>query len=110
MGITFLNSPMGSVFQAFEELYPDKDCLFEFVPQIEGGGYGVTIFPDDGSTTVIFVDINLSYLDMLDIITHELAHLVVGVVGGDGHGEEWGKVYGFILDKYEEIEKKRVFG
>lgn len=56
----FLNDPFAMVWQAFQNLYPDKNCDVYWDPNLqpdEAGKpvYGVTVFNDDGKV-LVFVD------------------------------------------------------
>ena len=55
----FQNDPFAMVWQAFKNLYPEKDCICFFdVIEKNGNGdtvYGETLFHDDG-TMYVFVD------------------------------------------------------
>lgn len=76
----FLNDPFAMVWQAFQNLYPDKNCDVYWDPNLqpdEAGKsvYGVTVFNDDGKV-LVFVDAMISVNNAVEILAHELAHVV----------------------------------
>lgn len=101
----FQNDMFAIVWQAFKNLYPDKDCQVYWEPQIrdeEDGKpvYGLTDFEDDGTVSV-FVKPSLEAADAVEILAHELAHVAVGIE--HDHDEVWQKVFDKIFDEYNRI-------
>lgn len=101
----FQNDMFGMVWQAFKNLYPDKECEIYWEPQIrdeENGQpvYGMTDFGDDGKVTV-FVKPSLAVADAVEVLAHELAHVAVGV--DHGHDEAWEKAFDDIFAEYNRI-------
>ena len=58
MASPFINDPTAIVARAFSELYPGVEYVAQYVPDLRdetnGTAYGLTIFPDDGSTPTLF--------------------------------------------------------
>ncbi len=106
--ITFYD-PMSFVIKAFLELYGNKYRVkIQFNPDIAKDmkpPYGVTIFPDDKSTPVIEISPNIPYTAILEILIHELAHIVMGPKSMK-HGNEWNTVYQRILKKYNIVSRR----
>lgn len=101
----FQNDMFSIVWQAFKNLYPDKDCQVYWEPQIrdeEDGKpvYGLTDFGDDGTVSV-FVKPSLEAADAVEILAHELAHVAVGIE--HDHDEVWQEVFDKIFDEYNRI-------
>ena len=101
----FINDMFSMVYRAFKNLYPDKECECQWVPECEKAedGHnvlGVTTFTDDGK---VYVDISaqLKVVDAVEIFAHELAHVAVGE--NEDHGEEWEKAFDAIFDEYNRI-------
>jgi len=99
------NDPFKVVLQAAEELWPDLKVDIQWNPTMKMNKkeYGCTIFPEDGSTPLIELNPGLKVKYAVEILGHELAHVVVGV--GAGHGPEWQKAFEAIFDKYSELMK-----
>jgi len=100
------NDPLKFILIAFYELYPDQNAFIQFQPQLRGaefGECGSTLFPDDGSIPIIEISTKIPYEAVPEILTHELAHLVIPE---DEHGEKWEGVFEKIHSKYEEIIRK----
>lgn len=101
----FANDIFAFIWQAFKNLYPDKECDCFWEPQIredENGNevFGLTDFGDDGYV-VVFVRPDLKVADAGEILAHELAHVAVGVE--HEHDEEWEKAFDNIFEEYNRI-------
>lgn len=101
----FCNDMFAIVYMAFKHLYPDKQCLIQWVPEIEKDEkghevYGLTTFADDGN---VYVDIlaKLNVIDAVEILAHELAHVAVGDKAG--HGKEWQDAFDDLDKEYNRI-------
>ena len=103
----FVNDPFAIVWQAFKNLYPDKDCICQFaVLDADKSGkapYGVTDFQPDGRVFV-FVDGNMKIADAVEVFAHELAHVAVGIDAD--HGEEWEAAFDAIFNEYNRIAQQ----
>ena len=59
MASPFMNDPTAIVALAFRELYPRLEYYAQYVPGLEDEegkpAYGLTIFPDDGSTPIVCI-------------------------------------------------------
>jgi hypothetical protein len=98
--------PIHQTIQAINELYPDLECIIQYDPGINPNEYkGVTCFPEDGSIPVIDISPIIPYMAVVEILCHEVSHVVVGVLpkGEDDHGKKWQDVMQKIEDKYNEI-------
>lgn len=105
MKTPFKNDIFAMIWQAFKNLYPDKDCECFWEPEIldtEKGetAYGLTDFGDDGVVTV-FVKPSLSVTDAAEIFAHELAHVAVGLE--HDHDSVWEKSFDDIFVEYNRI-------
>ncbi len=108
MNNPFKNDPFEIVWEAFKNLYPDKDCecWFDVLddPKDKDGHYGLTQWSDDGAITVA-VDVGLRLADAVEIFAHELAHVAVGADAD--HGEEWEEAFDAIHAEYDRIGYER---
>lgn len=105
METPFINDMFSMVWRAFKNLYPDKECKCQWVPELEKSEdgeqpLGVTTFTDDGE---VYVDIvaTLAVTDAIEIFAHELAHVAVGE--GEKHGKAWEEAFDKIFDEYNRI-------
>ena len=101
----FENDIFALIWQAFKNLYPDKECKCFWEPQIredESGNevFGLTDFGEDGSVTV-FVRPDLEVSVAGEILAHELAHVAVGV--DHEHDEAWKNAFEAIFKEYNKI-------
>ena len=60
--------------------------------------YGMTFFPDNGSDPIIQLDCNLSVKDAVEVLAHELAHVIAGI--DKNHGKEWEDIFSEIHELY----------
>lgn len=105
----FKNDQYEIVYQAFKNLFPDKDCEIWWEEQIRDDVtgnecYGLTDFPqdDDPNRTIrVFVKPSLTVNDSVEILAHELAHVGVGVE--HNHDEVWYKAFDDMFDEYNRL-------
>ena len=101
----YMNDPSAIVARAFAELYPGIDYHAQFVPDLcdESGNraFGLTIFPDDGSTPIVCISAEAPISAAPELLAHELAH--VATPEDRDHGEAWKEAEKAIGDKYDEI-------
>jgi len=95
--IRFLN-PLGVLKEVFEQEYPDYNCEVHFVEN-QKNSLGETFFPDDGGDPIIQIGAEKTIPQMLDIMAHELAHVVAGITAE--HGKEWENIYNNIYKVYQ---------
>ena len=108
----FLNDPFSLVWQAFHNLYPDKECEIyyddhddEEVSSTSENEYGCTLFPEDGSTPVINIFANYPVKILVEILAHELAHVAVG--SSHEHDETWNDAFEDIFQEYNRLGIER---
>ena len=101
----FVNDPFSLVYQAFRNLYPEKECKVFWEPKIRdsenGEKYsGLTYFEEDGSVSVL-IDPGLKVSEATGVLAHELAHVGVGIE--HDHDEVWEKAFNAIFLEYNRI-------
>jgi len=106
--LVIANDPFKTLFEAVYELYPDLKANIQFNPELsfEDDEFGCTTFPDDGSTPLIDINPQLTVLDALEIIVHEIAHVVCGP--DHEHDKEWKRVFSQIHEKFQEVAMRIV--
>lgn len=91
MASPFINDPTAIVARAFSELYPGVEYVAQYVPDLRdetnGTAYGLTIFPDDGSTPIVCISAEAPISAAPELLAHELAH--VATPEDTEHGESW---------------------
>lgn len=98
--VEFKNTPLKDVIQATENLYGELNCEIYFGElQNSDGAYGITHFYTDGGVGV-GLDVDTPYRHMVEILAHELAHVVVNQSEEDDHGEKWQETFDKIYDEY----------
>jgi len=105
METPFTNDMFSMVWRAFKNLYPDKDCKCQWVPELEKSEdgkevFGLTTFTDNGN---VYVDIvaTLAVTDAIEIFAHELAHVAAGEE--EDHGKAWEEAFDKIFEEYNRI-------
>lgn len=105
MASPFINDPTAIVARAFSELYPGVEYVVQYVPDLRdetnGTAYGLTIFPDDGSTPIVCISAEVPISAGPELLAHELAHVAAGEAVE--HGPEWKAAEEAIFQKYNEI-------
>lgn len=105
MASPFINDPTAIVARAFSELYPGVEYVAQYVPDLRdetnGTAYGLTIFPDDGSTPIVCISAEVPISAGPELLAHELAHVAAGEAVE--HGPEWKAAEEAIFQKYNEI-------
>jgi hypothetical protein len=92
--------PINLLFDIVEELYPDTRAFIQFDSSIKGG-YGYTCFPEDKSIPVVNILPTLEYGATLEVIAHELAHVVSGE--NHEHDKKWESVFNNIHKRYNKF-------
>ncbi len=91
--------------RAFSELYPGVEYVAQYVPDLRdetnGTAYGLTIFPDDGSTPIVCISAEAPISAAPELLAHELAH--VATPEDTEHGESWSAASEAIFKKYNEL-------
>lgn len=105
METPFKNDIFSLIWQAFHNLYPDKQCDCYWEPEIrkaENGAeaFGLTDFGEDG-TVAVFVTPTIPVCDCAEILAHELAHVAVGVE--HNHDSAWEDAFDSIFREYNRI-------
>lgn len=107
--IEFYN-PIEDVFKAVENLYGEQTCEVRFETQDRINGKekkGCTCFHSDGSTPIISLSVELPLGGVLDVLSHEMAHLVLGPDVKEHHGEQWEQTYNAIYEEYCRLVQER---
>jgi hypothetical protein len=106
MASPFMNDPTAIVALAFRELYPRLEYYAQYVPGLEDEegkpAYGLTIFPDDGSTPIVCISAEVPISAGPELLAHELAHVAAGEAVE--HGPEWKAAEEAIFQKYNESD------
>lgn len=101
------NCPLDAVIQAAEEVAGGNlDCDIQF-GDCEGN-LGKTIFPYDGSRPVVVVKPELTIEGAMDVLAHELSHVIVGEGQSDPHGLDFQRVNDQIHDVYIANQEARL--
>lgn len=108
--IKFLENPHQILLDAVNELYPnadadiiflDKESYDEFVENKES--YACVKFTDNLKPLIV-VCIDVPYVASIELIAHEIAHVVCGYTDDPekAHGEEWKTVFTKINERYSQ--------
>lgn len=110
MASPFINDPTAIVARAFSELYPGIEYVAQYVPDLRdetnSTAYGLTIFPDDGSTPIVCISAEVPISAGPELLAHELAHVAAGEAVE--HGPEWKAAEEAIFQKYNEILNAKI--
>lgn len=97
--IKIINNPIDKVIDIAKLKYPSIECSVEFVEGLEEQRnlHGLCEFKENNCT--IYVDDELPFIAIVEVLAHELGHAYVG--NRDDHGSKWNEVYSFITDEFD---------
>lgn len=98
---TFLIDPLHLVVEVAERRYGRVDVLVQFDSGLEYPG--CTEFGDPDETPIITLNPNIPFYAVVEILAHELAHVLAGE--SEEHGEAWEEVFSRIHEDFEEAVK-----
>jgi len=108
--------PLVDVIQATVNLYGDVDAIIQYHPELKRSWKpslrfgrrvcGETYFPDDEATPVISLNPDIPLKHIIEILAHELAHVVVGY--DRDHDSDWKYAFDRIHDEYLKISEERM--
>lgn len=104
--VTWLNTPFADVIKAAENIYGEINCNIQINPALylEEKAYGATTFTDEGNV-IIELDGNTSVVNLIEILAHELAHVVTP--DDVEHGQRWEKAFDSIFKEYKRYCKEK---
>ncbi len=101
------------ILSAFTELWPKCPIpTIEWVEGIhekEGDPWANIQIPDDGTESVISIDVGATVRGSVELLAHELAHAAVdylGTVEGEDHGEQWRSCFDVINREYNRVVER----
>jgi hypothetical protein len=100
--LQIINDPYRILFMSVQELFPhfpDVDIQFNYEMNMHEKEFGVTVFPDNEHENPLieinpFLEVNAS----VEVLAHELAHVVCGPEAG--HGDIFEETMQKIHEKY----------
>ena len=108
--IKFLENPHQVILDVVNELYPDVDADIIFLDKEsydefageKKDSYACVSFPDNGTKPLIAIAIEVPYVASIELIAHEIAHVVCGYTDNEekAHGKEWESVFSKINEAY----------
>jgi hypothetical protein len=114
MSVEFINNPYDGIIEAVTNLYGEIDCKVQYNPAIESemnGSHGCTIYGENG---IIYIDIstNIPFIQTVEVLAHELAHLVRSKVNSEnedseGHDKYWDIIFDNIFNEYNRIAQEK---
>jgi hypothetical protein len=99
--INYINDPINAVIDICDELYPDLEVDLQFVEGMHEkvGAFGETFFPDEKEELPkISIDVSAPFSAVLELIAHEVAHVVSGP--GHEHDDVWESHFDAIHKAY----------
>lgn len=105
--VVWYGDPLSDIAQAFQNLWPHKSANICIQPleSMQGKRTKRRIFGHTrwtrGAHPQVYVEIRQPYIGIMDILSHELAHVAAGYKAA--HGPKWRKAYRAIHEEYERI-------
>lgn len=99
--------PFGLLLKIFNESGCRANVVVEFVSGLheQEGAWGRTHYPDTKGPIEIHIDGECPVSGAVDVLAHELAHVMAGF--RCGHGGKWGRAYAGLRREYEKRTAKR---
>lgn len=97
--ITFDN-PWQKIIDAAENVKQGIDCYIQIDPELECPPFGETCWIDSGEVAISLAG-GVTIEQSLEILAHELAHVIAGESAE--HGMEWESAFQAILEQYNKI-------
>lgn len=93
--------PFGLLIRLFNDTGCPVNVTVEFVSGLHAqeGRWGLTNFSDDGKAE-IHIDGDCPVAGAVDVLAHELAHVIAGFDAG--HGKAWEQAYSALHRRYGE--------
>lgn len=111
--IHIINNPIELVLQAVENVTHIECDLTYIPPELAAGNAGYTNYDEDGGVA-IFINCEIPYIAVLEIIAHEAAHVArekerdkkpEELTEEEQHDEEWDKIFNDIQQEYIKLCK-----
>lgn len=93
-----VQNPISELEAAARDAFPAIDCDVTFAVFPDDGPYGQTLWPDDGGRVVVQVAVGIPLEAVVEVMAHELAHVVAGADAE--HGQEWEAAFDAIHRAY----------
>jgi hypothetical protein len=99
------NNPLQEIINVSIDLFPDilnKNIYIQFDPRLGSketeGPYGETFLDDETKDIIVSISGNLPIIENIEILAHELSHVIVGIE--NEHNEAWENVFNEIFVEY----------
>ena len=109
------HDPIIDVIQAAVNMYGDVGCILQYHPKLPrtwriGRRFGrricgETYFPENEKLPVISLNPEVALKHLLEVLAHELAHVVVGPTCE--HDKDWRYAFDRIADEYRRIVQEK---
>lgn len=101
--IKLMFDPVAELLKAAQGVYPTLEADVWLAPDLEHPGE--TLFPDGdkGDRPVVRINPKIPYIAVVEVLAHELAHVVVGpgVPEAEEHGKAWDVAFQTIYNRYQ---------
>jgi hypothetical protein len=107
------NNPLQEIINISTNLFPEivnKNIYIQFDSRLgsketENVPYGETFIDDGTKDIIVSISGNLPIIENIEILAHELSHVIVGIE--NEHNEEWENVFNKIFVEYSRrIDEK----
>ena len=111
------NDPFRIVCRAFKALWPAKDALVEFHPNIQPpparmpacnrpgeAPAGCTTWSQPGALPLVSIAMDIQVCDAVEVLLHELAHVAAGPAAG--HGRKWRTCHERLSEKFNDLVER----
>ncbi len=105
--IEMLLNPFQIIIDVVSKRWPETSCEIYFA--IDDGEdecqRNYTHWDNDGNVAIV-INPHEKYIDCVEFLAHELAHVVAG--HDADHGPEWGRIFYIIYEDYHDVVQEIV--
>lgn len=99
--IVIANDPFKMIIEAVENVYPGKEAIVEFYPNLKVPGHTEII----DNIPVVGISIDIPFQEMVNELGYQLSRVVAGIDNKDN--EKIKEIYDSIFNEYNRIGKER---
>jgi hypothetical protein len=106
--IVWEHTPFKDMCDVAEHLYGEIECDIKFNANLlaESNCYGRACLNLEGKRNTILLDQKTDVLTLIDVLAHELAHVITGIEDED-HSDKWMDIYQSLVLKYNSFSNEK---
>lgn len=102
------NNPLQILIDIVRKDFPNLNIYIQFSDSLmlnnEDGPFGETSNDKENNFYIITLEARLPFINILEILAHELSHVIVGVE--EDHNGKWEQMFSYLFSEYNKIIDK----